>query len=155
MKIIMENFKNFLLTEKKIISSKEEVIEIIKNNSNYEIYLDNPKGTTKKFGGLEARVLPFDYGEWPALVNPADDMGWDLIIVPSSSVTDKNLVPVGFVDYFTDPEIWNKVGREMNKGVGNNTKIIIAPSGEYSDKDKNILDSFFTNLTQFKPITWF
>jgi hypothetical protein len=155
MKIIMENFKNFLLAEEKIIKSKEEVIEIIKNNSNYEIYLDNPKGTTKKFGGLERKVLPFDYGEWPALVNPADNMGWDLIIVPSSSEEDENLVPVGYIDYFTEPEIWKKVGKKMNKGIGNNTKIIIAPNGEYSDEDRNTLDNFFTNLPQFKPITWF
>ena len=155
MKIIMENFKYFLLTEKKIIKSKEEVVEIIKNNSSYEIYLDNPKGTTKKFGGLVPRVLPFDYGEWPELVNPSDNMGWDLIIVPSSSESDENLVPVGFVDYLTDPEIWEKVGKKMNKGIGSNTKIIIAPSGEYFVKDKSILDSFFTNLPQFKPITWF
>ena len=155
MKKIIENFNNFLENEKKVVSSKEEVIEIIKNNSNYEIYLDNPRGTTKKFGGLFPRVLPFDYGEWPDLVNPADNMGWDLVIVPSASDKDEDLAPVGTIDYKTEPEIWEKVGKEMSPGIGNNTKIILAPYGWYSASDKEVLDNFFGDLIQFKPIEWF
>ena len=154
MKAILENFRKYL-REQLMGLNKEEVIEIIKNNSNYEIYLDNPKGTTKKFGGLEPRVLPFDYGEWPDLINPADNMGWDLIIVPSSTKNDENLMPVGVVDYLADPEIWKKVGKKMKNDVASNSKIIIAPNGEYTQEDKQIIDDFFDSLIQFKLVSWF
>ena len=107
------------------IKTKEEVIAIVNKNPNYKIFLDNPKGTTKKFGGLTPKVLPFDYGEWPKLINPADNMGWDLIIVPSSNEKDKNLIPVGIVDYHADPEIWKKVGKKMNDDIENNSKIVV------------------------------
>jgi hypothetical protein len=153
-KIILENFRKYLRAQLMELN-KEEVIEIIKNNSNYEIYLDNPKGTTKKFGGLEPKILPFDYGEWPDLINPADNMGWDLIIVPSSTKNDENLTPVGVVDYLADPEIWKKVGKKMKNDVAANSKIIIAPDGEYSQEDIQIIDDFFDSLIQFKPVSWF
>jgi hypothetical protein len=154
-KEIIENFNNFLENEKKIVNTKEEVIEIIKKNPNYEIYLDNPRGTTKKFGGLDPKVLPFDYGEWPELVNPADQMGWDLVIVPSASDKDDNLTPVGFIDYNTDPSIWERVGKKMNAGIENNSKIVLAPYGWYSTNDQEVLENFFGSLIQFKPIIWF
>ena len=155
MREIMENFNKFIENEKKIVNTKEEVIEIIKKNPNYEIYLDNPRGTTKKFGGLDPRVLPFDYGEWPDLVNPSDQMGWDLVIVPSASDKDDGLMPVGFIDYRTDPLIWDRVGKKMHEGIENNSKIILAPFGWYSTSDQEVLENFFGSLIQFKPIVWF
>lgn len=139
----------------KIFNSKEDLLTFLKNNPNQKIHLDNPKGTTKKFGGLNSVVLPFDYGEWPELINPADDMGWDLIIVSSNDKNTENLLPVGEVNYRDEDEIWNKVGKVKPNGVLNNSKIVLAQNGSASEKDKNIINVFFSSLVQFKPVSWY
>ena len=46
----------------------------------------------QKFGGVDPITLPFDYGEYPEIVNPADGMGWDIIIVPGSTKENKDLI---------------------------------------------------------------
>ena len=69
---------------------------------NFTINIDNPVHSYKKFGQDKSYQLPFDYGEWPELINPADDMGWDLIIVPSASGGSspaQNLKIIGVVKY--------------------------------------------------------
>ena len=111
-----------------------------------KIYLDNPMGTEKSFGrGKENKVeLPFDYGEYPDIINPADNMGWDLIIVPSATKDDELLMPVGHVEYSKD--------RRDKQG---NDKIIIAPNTQYTDEDKAIIDDFFANLEGFQPVRWY
>ena len=57
------------------IKNTNDVIDYVRKNSNLNIFLDNPKGTTKKFGGVSPTVLPFDYGEWTDIINPADGDG--------------------------------------------------------------------------------
>ncbi len=84
MKLLLENWREFLKEEKRTINTKEELIDLIRQDPKQEIYLDNPKGTTKKFGGVNPRVLPFDYGEYPQLINPADGMGGDFLLTLSS-----------------------------------------------------------------------
>tara|TARA_R110000824_G_scaffold27426_14_gene93279 strand:- start:7057 stop:7521 length:465 start_codon:yes stop_codon:yes gene_type:complete len=153
MKKIFVNWRRAL--SEKIFNSKEDLLTFLKNNPNQKIHLDNPKGTTKKFGGLKAVVLPFDYGEWPELINPADDMGWDLIIVSSNDKNTENLLPVGEVNYRDEDEIWNKVGKVKPNGVLNNSKIVLAQNGSASEKDKNIINVFFSSLVQFKPVSWY
>ena len=127
---------------KLILNNKKEVIDYIKDNPNEKIYLDNPKGSKKGFGGTKEVELPFDYGEWSNLINPADDMGWDLIIVPSSTKDSENLIPIGHADYTEEIE---------KKG---NDKIIIASNGVYTDKDKETIDNFFDKIDLFKKVKW-
>ena len=141
MQKLFESWKNFLAEE--IIKSTSNIIDYIKKDPNQNINIDSPRGSVKGFGGANVK-LPFDYGEWPHLMNPADNMGWDLIIVPSASKNDKNLVPVGYLKYVSELKP-DKVG---------NDKIIIAPNGQYSLKDKKTIDSFFDSIEHFESVKW-
>ena len=129
--------------EPTVIDTLEEIVTYIGNVPDQEINLDNPKGSYKGFGRKEKVPLPFDYGEYPSLINPADNLGWDIIIVPSSSKNDKKLIPVGHVQY---------TGRPDKEG---NDKIIIAPKGQYTFEDKEIINDFFDPLDRFKPVKWY
>lgn len=135
-----------VLNESMVIPTRGEMVEFISENPNQEINLDSPKGSRKAFGrGEENKVeLPFDYGEYPGIINPADNMGWDIIIVPSASDEAPNLVPVGHAAYSKDRA--DKVG---------NDKIIIAPDGIYSAEDEEIINNFFEELEGFDPIRWY
>ena len=127
-----------------IIPTLKEIVTYIGNVPDQEINLDNPKGSYKGFGHKKKIPLPFDYGEYPNLINPADNLGWDIIIVPSSSKNDKQLIPVGHVQY--------NASRPDKKG---NDKIIIAPEGQYTFRDKEIINDFFDPLDRFKPVKWY
>ena len=70
-------------------------------------------------------------------------MGWDFIIVPSSKETNKNLVPVGYVEY--------KKGTIEKDG---NDKIIVANDGDYSKEDKKIINNFIAKVEKFKKPKW-
>ena len=127
-----------------IIPTLREIVTYIGNVPNQEINLDSPKGSYKGFGRKKKIPLPFDYGEYPFLINPADGLGWDIIIVPSSSENDKHLIPVGHVEY--------NASRPDKKG---NDKIIIAPQGYYTFQDKEIINDFFDPLDRFEPVKWY
>jgi hypothetical protein len=153
MKQIIKKWEKFLV--EKTIYTKKDLIDFIKKNPNQKINIDTPKGKTKKFGGLKKIKLKFDYGEWPDLINPADNMGWDLIIIPSATQKNKNLLPIGYVQYHDDDNIWKKVGKEKPEGVKQNFKIIIAPNKVVPEEDKQIIEKFFEKLIQFKKVIWF
>tara|TARA_R100000458_G_C8223443_1_gene207141 strand:- start:497 stop:934 length:438 start_codon:yes stop_codon:yes gene_type:complete len=143
MKKIYNTWKEFLKEDDtKVIKSLKNVMDIVKSNPNQTKNLDYPRGSIKRFGGKREFHLPFDYGEYVDLINPADNMGWDFVIVPSSSNTD-NLLPVGYVKYAND----------QGKKIGND-KIIIAPKGEYSKQDVEKLETFFASVGFFDPIVW-
>ena len=127
-----------------IVSSRQEIIDIIKNNPHQAIHLDNPKGTVKKFGGSIPIKLPFDYGEWSEFINPADNKGWDLIIVTSATINDDNLIPVGYVAY-----------NENKPRAMFNDKIIIAPDGNYNSEDREIIESVFSQMDYFDVPVWY
>lgn len=127
-----------------IIPTLKEIVTYIGNVPDQEINLDNPKGSYKGFGHKKKIPLPFDYGEYPNLINPSDNLGWDIIIVPSSSKNDKQLIPVGHVQY--------NASRPDKKG---NDKIIIAPEGQYTFRDKEIINDFFDPVGRFKPVKWY
>tara|TARA_R110000851_G_scaffold115858_1_gene241832 strand:- start:3473 stop:3934 length:462 start_codon:yes stop_codon:yes gene_type:complete len=149
---LLEKWEKFSGTRD--VYTHNELIDIVSSDPGLDIRIDSPRGSEKKFGGLEPMKLPFDYGEWPKLVNPADDMGWDLIIVPSAAKTDKNMVPIGYIQYKDNDSIWNRVGKAKPKGVRHNTKIIIAPNKQYNGQDKKIIENFFGKLIQFEAVVW-
>jgi len=144
-KKLFENWKYFLNEEKKEINTKEELVTHLEQNPSdnlpTNINIDNPKGTAKAFRGSEAVELPFDYGEWTSLINPADGMGWDLIIAPGSSKTSQNLKPIGHVEYAD--------------GSGND-KMIVANGGSISAESKEVINKFFEGLgDSFKEVEWY
>ena len=144
MKQIMENWRKYSADEPTVVPNRVEVVNFLSLNPEQEIHLDNPKGSKKGFGRTEKVALPFDYGEYPGIINPADNMAWDLIIVPSATKDDELLMPVGHVEYSKDRR--DKLG---------NDKIIIAPSKQYTEEDRAIIDGFFTNLEGFQPVRWY
>ena len=140
---LYESWKRFLKEDKMVIPTREEMIAIIQANPNQRMYIDFPKGSMKKFGGEPGELL-FDYGEWSDFVNPADNMGWDFIIVPSADADTPNLLPVGHVAY----------GAEFKDRVGND-KIIIAPGSNYSEEDREIIDAFYARMKRFETPVWY
>ena len=145
------------------VDSKEDLFLYLEENRGEPIFLDNPIGTYKKFGG-DDKKLPFHYGEFPALINPADDMGWDVIVVPSyegASIdgdlghikSGHNLEPIGYVPVNESKEDWmNNASKPPPIG---NDKIILAPGKKYSESDIDLIRSFFSSLWQFDKIKLF
>ena len=131
-------------TKTAIIKTRQDLIDMILLDPDQTISIDGPKGSTKMFGGETPFVLPFDYGEYPMLVNPSDGMGWDVILMPGNNSKDKNLFPVGHAPYKQD--YLDKFG---------NDKIILAKNGDYSEEDKALIENFFTNVKQFDKIVWY
>jgi len=130
--------------EKEIIPTRKEIVDYIRHNSNQPINIDRPKGTIKRFGGKVSIKLPFDYGEWPHLINPADNMGWDVIVVSSATANDDNLIPVGYVAY-----------NENKPSSMFNDKIIIAPHGKYTSTDRQLIQSVFKQMDYFDDPVWY
>ena len=144
-KLLFENWRNYLKEEKKEISSKDELRAFLEKNPSKlrptNINIDNPKGSTKSFASAEEKELPFDYGEIRDVYNTADNMGWDLIFAPGSSKTSQNLQLVGHIEYAD--------------GSGND-KMIVASGGAISSGDKETIKSFFDDLEGvFKDIEWY
>ena len=142
MEKLYENWKRFLKEEKTIVPTRDEMIAIIRDNPDQKMHIDFPKGSMKKFRG-EPKELSFDYGEWTEFINPADNMGWDFVIVPSASPS-ANLLPVGYVAY-----------SPKHKDSAGNDKIIIAPGGIYGDEDKQIIDDFYSTMKRFDNPVWY
>ena len=126
------------------IDTRKEIVDFINNNPPQPILIDKPKGSAKKFGGKKEIILPFDYGEWSNLINPADGMGWDLIIVPSATQDDKDLRPVGYVAY-----------NENKSESMFNDKIIIAPDGKYTSEDRELIKGVFDQMDYFDDPVWY
>ena len=150
MKQIMEKWTTFLENEEKkeqiVLKTRSELYDYLKKHpeSNKNIEIDVPKGSKKWSDGKNKKVLTFDYGEWTNLINPADKMGWDLIIMPKYDKNTSNLEPIGHLTYE------DEVGKEKK-----NDKIILAPNSNYTDEEKQEMDDFFSDVDVFKPIVWY
>ena len=150
MKQIMEKWTTFLENEEKkeqiVLKTRSELYEYLKKHpeNNKNIKIDVPKGSKKWSDGKNKKVLTFDYGEWTNLINPADKMGWDLIIMPKYDKNTSNLAPIGHLTYK------DEVGKEKK-----NDKIILAPNSNYTDEEKQEMVDFFSDVDVFKPIVWY
>lgn len=137
--------------KKVTLNKPDNVYQMLLDNPNPKVYLDNPVGSKKGFGDKK-RKLPFDYGEFSDWINPADKMGWDIIIPPSNR-KQTNLIQVGIIRVNSDKFIWKE--KANRKPPISNDKIIVASNGEISDKDKKIIEDFFNEMWQFEKVEWF
>ena len=148
------------------IEGVDEAVKHLLENPGQGVFLDNPIGSKKRFGKDKYLTMPFHYGEIVTMNNPADDMGWDVIIIPSASVAGEeevdfghNLVPIGYIPVNPDESEWKeqteKEGEAKKPPVGND-KIILAPDGAKNiSEDKEIIENFFNTLWQFANVIWF
>jgi hypothetical protein len=150
------------------IDSMSDLIIHVNNEPGLFIYLDNPSGSTKSFGGLN-KELTFHYGEWPELINPADNMGWDVIISSDAKIeyddgvshtvinhikAGHNLLPIGYVPVNESESDWLKNASKAPP-IGND-KIILSPNGDaLSVKNMDAIKEFFDDLWQFDKIILF
>jgi len=145
------NLADIMAGKKKIIKTPKELFRFLKENEDLKINIDSPKGSKKGFGDKK-KVLPFDYGEIVGVINPSDDMGWDIIFPPSKEPKGKTLLPVGIVRVNEDKDLW-KEKADMSPPIGND-KIIVSNDGKISEEDKNIISDFFNPMWQFKKVKW-
>ena len=137
--------------KEKEIFSPEEVYSLLEKEKSPKVYLDNPMGSKKGFGDTK-RELPFDYGEFSNWINPADGMGWDIIIPPSNR-EQTDLIQVGIVKVNPDEQTWRE--KANKKPPVGNDKIVVASNGEITEEDKKIIEDFFSDMWQFKEVIWF
>lgn len=135
----------------KTVKTYKEIETLLKETKNPNVFLDNPMGSKKGFGDKK-RELPFDYGELSDWINPADNMGWDIILPPSNRAVS-NLVLIGIVKIKDDKKLWNKKA-DKNPPVGND-KLIVASEGEIDKSDIDIIENFFNDMWQFEKVKWF
>lgn len=145
------NLADIMAGKKKIIKTPKALFGFLREHEDLKINIDSPKGSKKGFGDKK-RVLPFDYGEIIGVINPADDMGWDIIFPPSKAPKGKTLLPIGIVRVNDDKDLW-KEKANMSPPIGND-KIIVSNDGKISEEDKNIISDFFEPMWQFKKIKW-
>tara|TARA_B100000131_G_scaffold283801_1_gene291990 strand:- start:57 stop:671 length:615 start_codon:yes stop_codon:yes gene_type:complete len=153
------------------LDGPDELLKFLSENPGELMYFDIPIGDKKKFGDKKIE-LPFHYGEFPSLINPSDNMGWDIIVVPSSSnVGDKyidyghNLVPVGIVPVNPSEDDWRSNTSSEDNPFGKpppigNDKVIMAPKDwsnneELKRTDTSIINNFFRSLWQFSEVVWY
>ena len=162
MKFLIENWnKYFSESIEESFQTHNDIISFIKENPKQLINIDKPMGGIKKFGAKKKNSvqLIFDYGEWPTIINPSDNMGWDFIIVPSHSrglggKRVESLFPIGYVKYNKDKSVWKELGVKKPKGIEGNTKIIVSPEESPDKKDIKSIEKFFSDLVQFKKVVW-
>ncbi len=145
------NLANVIAGEKVIVNNKEDFFAYLEGTNITNVNIDSPKGSKKGFGGKK-RVLPFDYGEAVGIINPADDMGWDVIFPPSQKPDGGKLVPIGIVAVNDDVHVWKENANKLPP-IGND-KIIVSNDGKISKDDKKIISDFFDGMWQFKKIKW-
>ena len=153
------------------IEGVDKAIRYLQKNPGLAIHLDSPIGTSKWTVNNNPIDMPFHYGEFLDIINPSDDMGWDLVVAPSCSDMAEedgdihyisgghNLQPVGYIPVNPSEELWraNTISREFPKGksppIGND-KIILSEDGEIGSLDKQIIKEFFNKIWNFSDIVW-
>ena len=145
------NLADIMAGKKKEIVSPKALFKFLEKNEDLKINIDSPKGSKKGFGDKK-RVLPFDYGEIVGIINPADNMGWDIIFPSSQKPSGKKITAVGIVKINEDKDLWKeKANKEPPVG---NDKVIVSIDGKIKEEDKKIIHEFFDSMWQFKKIKW-
>ena len=137
--------------KRNVIKSYKDLFSYLEEND-VKINIDSPKGSKKGFGSSDKRKIPFDYGEITGIINPSDDMGWDIIFPPSQRPDGGKLIPIGIVIVNPDEKAWRK-NSKTKPPIGND-KIIVSNNGNISKEDQKIISDFFEQLWQFKKIKW-
>lgn len=145
------NLADIMAGKKKEIVSPKALFKFLEKNEDFKINIDSPKGSKKGFGDKK-KILPFDYGEIVGIINPADNMGWDIIFPPSQKPSGKKLTAVGIVKINEDKDIW-KEKANMSPPIGND-KIIVSIDGKIKEEDKETINDFFNTMWQFKKVKW-
>jgi hypothetical protein len=145
------NLADIMAGKKKEIVSPKALFKFLEKNEDFKINIDSPKGSKKGFGDKK-KILPFDYGEIVGIINPADNMGWDIIFPPSQRPSGKKLTAVGIVKINEDKDIW-KEKANMSPPIGND-KIIVSIDGKIKEEDKETINDFFNTMWQFKKVKW-
>lgn len=153
------------------ISGTNNAIDYLRSNRGMTIYLDTPIGAKKwRVNGRKVET-PFHYGEVIDIVNPSDDMGWDILLSPAASKYEKvfkgvsyvpsghNLLPVGYIPVNLDKDEWRRrtesEGRGKPRGpIEGNDKIILSPDGVITNEDKHEIELFFDKIWNFSKIKW-
>jgi hypothetical protein len=112
-------------------------------------HIEKKRGDVMRWN--ETEPSPFDYGDFPNFINPADNMGWDIMIAPSSSPNDRNLLISGVVTISDDAE--NIAPPHGNKK--GNHKLILSKDGVLSNEDKQAFNKYFEPNKSFNQPSYF
>lgn len=135
---------------------EEEIMELL-SDSLPDLKIEKKPGEERDFAGTPKKKLPFAYGNIPNYTNPADDMAWDIIIVPSAvDLPKEELMPVGILRYNRDVDFWDTLPGDDPIG---NDKILLGKRskdsvgelrGEYTKEDLDILNDHFKDTKAFE-----
>lgn len=137
-----------ILFGKREVYPLDKVLKIGKKTP-VEIHIEKRRGSPMRWN--PDCIADFDYGEIPSMINAADNMPWDIIVAPSSSDTDKNLLISGIVKVAKDaldipPPHGNKPG---------NDKLILSKNGKLTNDDKKNIIKYFKDNKAFDPPKFF
>lgn len=94
-------------------------------------------------------VIPFYYGEYPTFINPADNMGWDVIVISNDKNFD-NLTCQGIVPI---DENANLIPKPYGNKPGNH-KLILSKQ-PLSLEEKDMINAFFKEKKAFSQPVYF
>jgi hypothetical protein len=132
------------MTGIKQVVSLEQIVDILQK-SLPRIRVEEKRNTKQKWGVEEP--IPFDYGEIPEYINPADNMGWDFIVAPDSDPTNKNLRIAGIIKVKDNAD--NIPAPNGNKP--GNHKLILGSEGRVSNDAMKIIKNWFKQTKVFDP----
>lgn len=135
---------------------EQEIMELLSAGLP-DLKIEKMPGEKRDFPGVEGKEIPFAYGEIPNYINPADDMAWDVIVLPSTwGCTRDELMPVGILRYNRDVDYWDTFPGDDPIG---NDKILLGkrgkdstgdPRGEYTKEDLDVLTEHFKDTKAFE-----
>jgi len=143
MNYIENEFNKILFENERKVISFDEILTFLKNTLP-RLKIEENKGVHKKWGN--PNPIPFDYGEFPDLINPADGMGWDVIISHDADKNDEWLritgyVPINDQSHLIPPPFGNKPG---------NHKLILGRFGKIGNQAISTLKDYFEDLPSFE-----
>lgn len=139
---------------------EEEILELLSDGLP-DLKVEKMPGEKRDFAGMEEKELPFAYGEIPNYINPVDDMGWDVILLPSTLGSTKDeLAPVGILRYNRDVDYWDTFPGDDPIGndkilLGKKEEYLGVERGIYTHDDAEVLDEFFGNTEAFEQANFF